>query len=229
LGEVRKLLSAYEADWSVRRRIPVLSARRHIVMLVVLAALFVPAKAQAGGGAYVFSGGSEAARAQVRAALEASSFDWSLVSATVTFRIANCGCAGSSPGLIVLDETQLAAAPYGRAYTWAIVQHEYAHQVWDFALDDAARALSGRGFAASTSATSSRASLTMRMPASALRTRSRGRTGPIRRIRPVGAGQWAAGASGSSWLSSSVNEHGWNSLAPREDGMTALEAVSERG
>ena len=43
LGEVRRLLGAYEADWSVRRRIPVLSARRHIVLLVVLVALFVPA------------------------------------------------------------------------------------------------------------------------------------------------------------------------------------------
>lgn len=93
-----------------------LAARRHLVLLVALAALIVPAKAQAGGGAYVFSGGSEAARAQVRAALEASSFDWSLVPATVTVRIANCGCAGSSPRLIVLHETLLAAAPYGRAY-----------------------------------------------------------------------------------------------------------------
>jgi hypothetical protein len=120
-----------------------LSARRHIVVLVALAAFFVPAKAQAGGGAYVFSGGSEAARAQVRAALEASSFDWGLVPATVTVRIADCGCAGSRPGLVVLDEELLEAAPFGRAYTWAIVQHEYAHQVWDFGLDDGARALLG--------------------------------------------------------------------------------------
>jgi hypothetical protein len=118
-----------------------LATRRHIVLLVALAALFVTAEAQAGGGAYVFSGGSEAARAQVRAALEASSFDWDLVPATVTVRIADCGCAGSRPGLIVLDEELLASAPYGRAYTWAIVQHEYAHQVWAFALDDGARAL----------------------------------------------------------------------------------------
>jgi hypothetical protein len=118
-----------------------LATRRHIVLLIALAALFVTAKAQAGGGAYVFSGGSEAARAQVRAALQASSFDWGLVPATVTVRIADCGCAGSRPGLIVLDEELLASAPYGHAYTWAIVQHEYAHQVWDFALDDGARAL----------------------------------------------------------------------------------------
>jgi hypothetical protein len=96
-----------------------LATRRHLVLLVALAALIVPAKAQAGGGAYVFSSGSEAARAQVRAALEARSFDWSLVPATVRVRIANCGCAGSSPRLIVLDETLLASAPYGRAYSWA--------------------------------------------------------------------------------------------------------------
>lgn len=118
-----------------------IAAPRRIVLLFALAALFVPAEARAGGGAYVFSGGSEAARAQVRAALEASSFDWGLVRVTVTVRIADCGCAGSRPGLIVLDEKLLASAPYGRAYTWAIVQHEYAHQVWDFALDDGARAL----------------------------------------------------------------------------------------
>jgi hypothetical protein len=83
------------------------AARRHLVLLVALAALFVPAKAQAGGGAYVFSGGSETARAQVRAALEASSFDWGLVRAPVTVRIANWGCAGSSPGLIVLESDPL--------------------------------------------------------------------------------------------------------------------------
>jgi hypothetical protein len=118
-----------------------LAARRHIVLLVALAAFFVSAKAQAGGGACVFSSGSEAARAQVRAALEASSFDWGLVPATVTVRIVDCGCAGSRPSLAVLDEELVESAPYGRAYTWAIVQHEYAHQVWDFGLDEAARAL----------------------------------------------------------------------------------------
>jgi hypothetical protein len=117
-----------------------LAARRHLVLVFALAALFAPAEAKAFGGSYVFSGGSEAARAQVRASLEASAFDWSLVPATVTVRIADCGCAGSRPGLIVLDEELLAAAPYGLAYTTAIVQHEYAHQVWYFGLADGARA-----------------------------------------------------------------------------------------
>jgi hypothetical protein len=76
---------------------------------------------------------------------------------------------------------------------------------------------SERGFAAPISATRSRASLTMRTPASALRTRSRGLTGSIRIIRRVGAGRWAAVAFACSWLSSSGNEHGWTSFAPRED------------
>ena len=116
---------------------------RIVVLLVALAALLGPAKSEAAGGGYVFSGGSEAARAQARAALQASSFDWSLVPATITVRISDCGCAGARPGVIVLDEDLLESAPYGRAYTWAIVQHEYAHQIWDLALDDGARALLG--------------------------------------------------------------------------------------
>jgi hypothetical protein len=100
-----------------------------------------PSNAFGGGGNYVFNGGSEAARNQVRAALDASSFDWGVVRDTVTIRIVNCGCTGARPGLIVLDEQLLAAAPYGRAYTWGLVQHEYAHQVWDLGLDDYTRAL----------------------------------------------------------------------------------------
>jgi hypothetical protein len=86
-----------------------LAARRHVFLLVALAALFVPAKVQAGGGAYVFLGGSEAARAQVRAALEASSFDWGLVRATVMVQIANCGCAGSSPDQLAHREDGITA------------------------------------------------------------------------------------------------------------------------
>ena len=72
-------------------------------------------------------------------ALEASAFDWSLVPVEVTIQIVDCGCAGSRPGVIVLDETLLEPPPYGPAYTWGIVQHEYAHQIWWYALDDAER------------------------------------------------------------------------------------------
>jgi hypothetical protein len=75
----------------------------------------------------------------VRNALEASAFDWDLVTEPVTIQIVDCGCAGARPGVVVLDETLLESTPNGRAYTWGIVQHEYAHQVWWFALDDAQR------------------------------------------------------------------------------------------
>jgi hypothetical protein len=108
-------------------------------LLAALFALLVPAKADAAGGSYTFSGGSESARATVRNALEASAFDWSLVPEPVTIEIVDCGCAGARPGVIVLDERLLESWPYGRAYTWGVVQHEYAHQVWWLALDDAQR------------------------------------------------------------------------------------------
>jgi hypothetical protein len=54
----------------------------------------------------------------VVAALDASAFDWSLIGRPVTVQISDCGCAGSRPGVVVLDETMLASSPYGRAYTW---------------------------------------------------------------------------------------------------------------
>jgi hypothetical protein len=75
----------------------------------------------------------------VVAALDASAFDWSLIGRPVTVQIFDCGCAGSRPGVVVLDETMLASSPYGRAYTWGIVQHEFAHQVWWYALDEGRR------------------------------------------------------------------------------------------
>ena len=73
------------------------------------------------------------------AALDASAFDWSLIGRPVTVQIYGCGCAGSRPGVVVLDETMLASSPYGRAYAWGIVQPEFAHQVLWYALDDRVR------------------------------------------------------------------------------------------
>jgi len=115
-----------------------LVARRHLVLLAALVALALPGRAGA-TDALEFSGGSEAARAEVIAALDASAFDWSLIGRPVTVQIIDCGCAGSRPGVVVLDETLLASSPYGRPYTWGIVQHEFAHQVWWYALDDRLR------------------------------------------------------------------------------------------
>jgi hypothetical protein len=110
-------------------------ARRLLLpFLLVLAAACSPA-AHAAGGQYVLDGGTRAEQAQVRAALDASSFNWSLVTRTVVIHIG----AGSSPhavaGEIWLDSSLLDA---GR-FSWGVVQHEYAHQV-DFAvLTDAMR------------------------------------------------------------------------------------------
>jgi hypothetical protein len=99
----------------------------------------VPGRATAADVTLEFSGGSDAARAEVVAALDASAFDWSVIGRPVSVQILDCGCAGSRPGVVVLDEEMLSSSPYGRAYTWGIVQHEFAHQVWWYALDDGRR------------------------------------------------------------------------------------------
>jgi hypothetical protein len=87
------------------------------------------------GGHYAFVGGSDAARAAVHSALDASRFDWDLVEQEITIRITDCGCAGANPGEIILDEDVLTDLRFGPKYAWGIVQHEYAHQVDFFLLD----------------------------------------------------------------------------------------------
>lgn len=107
----------------------VAARRLLLVVATVVAALALPGTASATGGNYAFVGGSQEARAQVRAALEASSFVWDRVPFEVTIRITNCGCAGAKPGEIMLDEKTLVRSPFGARYAWGIVQDEYAHQV----------------------------------------------------------------------------------------------------
>jgi hypothetical protein len=106
--------------------------------MLVLAALALPGQALASGGNYVFDGGSAKERTAVRSALDASSFNWSIVPGPVTIHIARIGTSYATPGSIWLDGQLLAS---GR-FAWAIVQHEYAHQV-DFLLlgSDARRQL----------------------------------------------------------------------------------------
>jgi hypothetical protein len=85
--------------------------------------------AQAAGGNYRFDGGSAVERTQVREALKASSFDWSLVKAQVTIHIQRGTVSHAVPGEIWLDADLLDS---GR-FSWATVQDEYSHQV-DFFL-----------------------------------------------------------------------------------------------
>jgi hypothetical protein len=93
--------------------------------------------APAAGGNYTVVGGSERNAVQVRRALNASKFDWSLVRARITIHIAAGSESFSTPGHIWLSPELLASG----SFSWGVVQHEYAHQVDFFLLDDARRAV----------------------------------------------------------------------------------------
>lgn len=107
---------------------------RALLVLSALAFAFA-GTAQARGGNYVFSGGTPAEQSQVKAALDASSFDWGIVKQQITVRIAPGIDSEAVPGTISLDSDLLDS---GR-YAWGVVQHEYAHQVDFFELTDAQR------------------------------------------------------------------------------------------
>src|SRR6266849_1334883 len=99
--------------------------RPFILFPLVICALWTAAPALAGGGNYVFAGGTPKQQSQVRSALEASAFNWNLVSAQITIHIAPGINSEATTGDIWLDANLLNA---GR-FSWGIVQHEYAHQV----------------------------------------------------------------------------------------------------
>jgi hypothetical protein len=106
---------------------------RRIVILLALA-LALPANALAVGGSYGFDGATAAERSTVRAALNASSFDWGVVPQRITIHVGAYGVSRSTPQHIWLDRRLLAA---GR-FAWATVMDEYAHQV-DYLVLDAER------------------------------------------------------------------------------------------
>jgi hypothetical protein len=107
-------------------------------LATVLALAFViPASAQAAGGDYTFQGASAGERSTVRAALNASSFDWGVVPKQITVHVGSYGVSHSTPGNVWLDRGLLAS---GR-FSWATVMDEYAHQVDFFVLDPARRSL----------------------------------------------------------------------------------------
>jgi hypothetical protein len=87
------------------------------------------APALARGGNYVFERGTPYEQQQVRQALAASSFNWSIVPGPVTIVIAPTPISDAIPGKIFLDPRLLDSGEF----SWGVVQHEYAHQV-DFAL-----------------------------------------------------------------------------------------------
>jgi hypothetical protein len=109
---------------------------RRLLLLCLFVLVFAPS-AYAGGGSYAFDGGTRAQQAQVRAALNASAFDWGVVPGTVVIHIGRTGDGShAAPGQIWLDASLLDS---GR-FSWGVVQHEYAHQVDFGALTDGMRA-----------------------------------------------------------------------------------------
>jgi hypothetical protein len=105
---------------------------RAALFIASIAALWASGTALAAGGDYVFQGGTPYQQQQVRQALQASSFNWSIVPSQITITIGGTP-SQALPGQIWLDATLLDAGEF----SWGVVQHEYAHQV-DFALlDDA--------------------------------------------------------------------------------------------
>jgi hypothetical protein len=116
--------------------------RTPLACLALLLALALPATALARGGSYVVIGGNAADRTQIRAALSASSFDWSLVPALVQIHVVSGVPAQAAPGEIWLDPALLRAG----MFSWAVVQDEYAHQVDYFLLDKAEHELLNDAF-----------------------------------------------------------------------------------
>ena len=109
------------------------------LLVVLAAALALSPTALARGGSYVFDGGTPAEQTQVRAALDASSFDFSVVPATVTVHIAPGTDSRATPGQVWLDADLLGPGRYG----WGVVQHEFAHQVDFLRLSPEARSALG--------------------------------------------------------------------------------------
>jgi hypothetical protein len=113
--------------------------RRLLLTVLVAACLGACAQGALAGTAdeVVFAGGTPAEQSTVRAALAASSFDWSVLPQAVTVHIGAYGSSYSSPGNAYFDASLLDS---GR-YAWGVVQHELGHQVDFLLLDDAKRAI----------------------------------------------------------------------------------------
>jgi hypothetical protein len=114
--------------------------RLAILLTAAVAALGFAGQAAAAGGRYVFDGGTRGEQTQVRKALDASSFDWNVVPATITIHIVRGHNSEAVRGEIWLDANLLDAG----TFSWGVVQHEFAHQVDFFLLDDAKRAALAR-------------------------------------------------------------------------------------
>ena len=107
-----------------------------LLIVLALAVLAWPAVAGARGGNYVFDGGTPRQQAQVRIALEASGFNWSVVPARIVIHLKKTTDTYATRGEIFVDADLLGSG----IFAWGAIQHEYAHQVDYFLLDDGKRA-----------------------------------------------------------------------------------------
>jgi hypothetical protein len=111
--------------------------RKSLALLgVLVCGLLWAGSAAARGGRYVLDGGTPKEQAQVRVALQVSLFDWSVVPATVAIHLRRGSATYATRGEIWLDTRLLDSG----IFAWGPIQHEYAHQVDFFLLDDAKRA-----------------------------------------------------------------------------------------
>jgi hypothetical protein len=111
------------------------SLRPLVLSLATAFVLSTAGPAAAAGGDYVFAGGTAKQQTTVKQALNASAFDWGLVPAQIVIHIAPGIDSEASTGTIWLDADLLNAG----MFSWGVVQHEYAHQVDFFLLDDSKR------------------------------------------------------------------------------------------
>ncbi len=89
--------------------VPPRQARTALACLATVILLVLPSTAFARGGSYAVIGGNNADRAQIHAALAASTFDWSLVPALVEIHVVPGIPAQAAPGEIWLDPALLRA------------------------------------------------------------------------------------------------------------------------
>jgi hypothetical protein len=118
-----------------------------------LALLALPEPVSPANGSYAIVGGTAEQRLEVRRALAASSFDWHIVPQVITIRITHDSSTSARLGEIRLSAELLDS---GRA-SWGIVQHEFAHQVDFYLLDDTVRLRLARALGAKASWWPSRA------------------------------------------------------------------------
>lgn len=103
----------------------------------VVAALAFVGAAEAKGGNYEIVGATPTQQATIRDALEVSEFNWSVVPARITIRVSPdlANQAESVRGEIRIQSSFL---DWGIS-AWASIQHEYAHQVDYYLLDNGRR------------------------------------------------------------------------------------------